>query len=101
MATTESTNSVNSGEITTLDFGGGADDDTLINNAGGVIGTLDFSGDDGLDQLVNDAEITTLNFGGGADDDTLINNTDGVIGVLDFPVTTGSINSSTTQKSPR
>ncbi|MFO0940973.1 MAG: PKD domain-containing protein [Pirellulales bacterium] len=80
----------NTGNVGSLTFNGGADDDILINNGPvattltfggdddllvgtGVIGEINFSGDDGADLLVNLGAATTINFGGGADDDRLVN----------------------------
>ncbi len=83
---------LNAGSIANLTFRGGADDDVFINNGStpttisfvgdddillsgvGLIGALNFGGDDGADTFVNLSTITTMTFSGGADDDLFINN---------------------------
>ncbi len=47
--------------------------DTFANLSGGLITTINFEGDDGLDILTNSGTLGTIIFDGGADVDTLSN----------------------------
>jgi Ca2+-binding RTX toxin-like protein len=49
----------NTGVITGLTFGGGADDD-ILENVGSILGTLNFGGDDGVDVLTKTGQRSGL-----------------------------------------